>query len=311
MGIVTAISLEMDDVASWCVERLGSAPEVELFRTGYLSSVIGVVLHDGRKVVVKLRPPAERLSACFAVHRALFDGGFPCPEPLVGPCPLGRWAATAEGFVPGGSLLPDSGRQAGPYAEALARLLAAAPRVEQINSLEPAPPWTAWNHPGPGLWPWPDDRDLDLNEVDGPGWLDDAAAKVRDRLAHSTARPVVGHGDWYGGNLRWRGTKLYTVHDWDSVIAAPETIVVGLAGAVYPATGGPGEEATVEETEEFLARYEAATDRPFSGHEREDTWAAGLWVRAFDAKKQFASDALIHALGEDECLRRLGLAGLG
>ncbi len=308
--IVSAVSLGMDDLRRWCVEHLGSAPKTELFRTGHLSLVILVVLDDGRQIVVKVRPPAERLTACFEVQRALFEREFPCPEPLVGPCQLGRWVASAEGFVPDGSLLPVSGRQARPFAEALARLLVAAPRVEQIGSLDPALPWTAWNHSEPGLWPWPDDRDLDLNQVRGPEWLDDAAAQVRDRLARSGAEPVVGHGDWYGGNLRWRGQELLAVHDWDSVIAAPVTAIVGFAGAVFPARGGPGEEATVQETEGFLARYEAATSRPFTGRERQDTWAAGLWVRAFDAKKQFASNGLIHALGEHEGLLRLDLAGI-
>jgi hypothetical protein len=308
--MVTTISLGMDDVRGWCLERLGSAPKVELFRTGYLSSVIGVALEDGRQIVVKVRPPAVRLAACFAVQRDLFDGGFPCPQPLVGPCPLGPWAATAEVFVPGGSVFPDSARQPRPFAEALAWLLRAAPRVEQIGSLQPGLPWTAWDHPGPGLWPWPDDRDIDLNQVVGPQWLDDAAARVRERLASSVGQPVVGHGDWYAANLRWRGTGLHVVHDWDSVIAAPETTIVGLASAVYPATGSPGEEATVEESEAFLADYEAAAGRPFSGRERQESWAAGIWVRAFDAKKQVASSGVIHALSEDECLRRLALADI-
>ncbi|HXW80010.1 MAG TPA: phosphotransferase, partial [Acidimicrobiales bacterium] len=273
-------------------------------------SVVGVVLQDGRQMVVKVRAPAARLAACFEVQRVLFERGFPCPEPVVAPCPLGPWTASAEVFVPDGSVLPGSGRQARPFAEALARLLVAAPRVEQIGSLRPAPPWTAWDHPGPGLWPWPDDRDLDLNQISGPEWLDNAATLVRDRLARSGAEPVVGHGDWYAGNLRWAGVDLLSVHDWDSVIAAPETVVVGLAGAVYPVTGDPGGWATVEESEDFLACYEAAANRPFTESERQDAWAAGLWSRAFDAKKQFASDGLIDALGEEECLRRLDMAGI-
>lgn len=310
MGIVTPIRLGMDEVRGWCLEHLGSAPKDEFFRSGYLSLVIGLVLDDERKVVVKVRPRAMRLTACFAVQSVLFDRGFPCPEPLVGPSPLGRWAATAEVFVPGGSLFPDSGRRSQPFAEALAWLLRAAPGVQQIGSLQPGLPWTAWDHAGPGLWPWPDDRNLDLNQVEGPQWLDDAAARVRERLARSTAEPVVGHGDWYAANLRWRGTELHAVHDWDSVIAASESVIVGLAGAVYPATGGPGEEATLEESEEFIAGYEAAAGRRFTGQERQNIWAAGLWVRAFDAKKQFASDGVIHALSEDECLRRLALAGI-
>jgi hypothetical protein len=52
------------------------------------------------------------------------------------------------------------------------------------------------------------------------------------------------------------------------------------------AGGGPGEAATVEQTGQFLAAYEQARGRPWTAAERQAWWAAGLWVRAFNAKKQ-------------------------
>ena len=39
--------------------------------------------------------------------------------------------------------------------------------------LDPAPPWT-FPPFDTDLWPWPDDRDIDLNEVDGPAWIDES-----------------------------------------------------------------------------------------------------------------------------------------
>ena len=102
--------IDRDELASWCREQFGCEPVAELFRAGYLSAVAGLRLLDGREVVVKVRAPAERLAGCFEVQRRLFDSGFRCPEPLIGPTRLGDYVATAEQHVPGGSLLPASGR---------------------------------------------------------------------------------------------------------------------------------------------------------------------------------------------------------
>ena len=69
-------------------------------------------------------------------------------------------------------------------------------------------------------------------------------------------------------------------------MAQPEAVVAGLASAVWPAAGGPGEAATVQQSEQFLAAYERARGRPWTARERQACWAAGLWVRAFNAKKE-------------------------
>jgi hypothetical protein len=302
--------IDAAELARWCREQFGCAPAAELFRTGYLSAVVGLRLLDGREVVVKVRAPAQRLLGCFEVQRRLFESGFRCPEPLVGPTPLGGYVATAERHLPGGTLLPDSGRAAAPFAEALAALMASAPSSREVPSLAPAPPWTAWNHGEGELWPWPDDRAVDLNRVAGPAWVDDAARAVHLRLSESTAEQVIGHGDWYAANLRWDGDSLWAAHDWDSAISERETVIVGLAAAVFPATGGPGEEASVDETADFMNAYTSARGRAFSSNEVEEMWAAGVWVRAFDAKKQLVTDGAIHALTEPEAQERRRQAGI-
>jgi hypothetical protein len=102
------------------------------------------------------------------------------------------------------------------------------------------------------------------------------------------------------------------VHDWDSVIAQPETAIVGLAAAVWPAAGAPGEAATVAQSAEFIACYQQAAGRPWAGREIQDAWAAGLWVRLFNAKKD-AADGGGPQLGRlaDEIGDRLAMAALG
>jgi hypothetical protein len=62
--------------------------------------------------------------------------------------------------------------------------------------------------------------------------------------------------------------------------------------------GPPGEAATVEQTDQFLAAYEQARGRPWTPAVRQACWAAGLWVQAFSAKKQ-------HMAGGDPDLDRL------
>jgi aminoglycoside phosphotransferase (APT) family kinase protein len=306
-----AAAVSIDAIGAWCRAQLGAMPVGELFRAGYLSLVVGLRLEDGREVVVKVRPQAPRLTGCFEVHRRLHEAGFPCPQPLAGPAALAGFTATAESYVPGGDRFPASGRVAEPYASALAALVATARALPDVPALAPNPPWTAWNHAQDGLWPWPDDRFIDLNSVRGPDWVDVAGRAARDRLRRTPPQPaVVGHGDWYTDNIRWAGDELYAVHDWDSLIADSEQVVAGLAASVYPAVHA-GSEATVEETTAFLDAYGAARGRKFSAVELEACWAAGLWIRSFDAKKQFATGGHVRSLTPAEAQERARRAGAG
>ena len=71
-------------------------------------------------------------------------------------------------------------------------------------------------------------------------------------------------------------------------LTVPETAIVGLAAAVWPAAGAPGEAASVAQNAEFIAGYQLAAGRQWTGPEVADAWAAGLWVRLFNAKKDAA-----------------------
>jgi hypothetical protein len=296
-------------LAQWCGENLGSPATAELFRSGYLSVVIGLRLADGREVVVKVRPDSPRLAGCVEVQRRLFESGYPCPEPLAGPAPFDDAVATAEAYVPGGAELPSTEHASRLFAEAFARLIALAPRPAEVPSLHPPPSWAAWNHPDGGLWPRPDELAVDLNEVDGPEWLDRAGRDARDRLRADPASAVIGHCDWLAGNLRWNDDELLVVHDWDSSVADTEAILVGFAAALHSAAS-PDLPATVEETASFLDAYCAARGQPFSPDDRQISWAAGVWTRACDAKLQHAVGHAITLLSEHEARERLLQAGV-
>jgi hypothetical protein len=301
LPVVDAASL-----AQWCEVHLGSPAESELFRAGHLARVIGTRLADGREVVVRVRPAAPRIAACTQVQRRLFDAGFPCPQPLAGPAPWGDHEATAESYIAGGGLLPGSGRAARPFAAALARLVRMAPWPRNVLSLAPAPAWAAWNHNQGGLWPRPEDLDVDLNQSPGRGWIDAAGQAARQKLQEGHDQAVIGHCDWMTDNLRWHGNRLLVAYDWDSLIADSEAVIAGLAAAIYlyPAL------ATVTETRDFLDAYAAARARPFSPGELQRCWAAGVWTRAFDAKQQHAAGQPVISLTQDEAYERLRRAGM-
>lgn len=272
--------------------------------------VIGVTLADGRDVVVKVRAPSPRLRGCVQVQRRLAAVGFPCPTPITDLSDLEGAVANAETFDGSGADLPSSGRDPAPFAAGLALLIAMAPAPDDVPPLGPAPPWTAWNHGSDALWPAADDYEGDLNVVGGPAWIDDAGAAARERLTAQRESTVIGHGDWYTGNLRWHGSKLSVVHDWDSVLIDTEAAIAGFAAGVYP-TVHAGSEASVAETEDFIRDYVAARGRAFTDDEVECAWAAGVWLRAFDSKKQFAKGEPIRSLTRAEASRRLARAGVG
>jgi hypothetical protein len=238
----------------------------------------------------------------------MFQAGYPCPEPLTGAEPFDGHIATAEAYVPGGEALPRAEHAAHAFAGAFARLICLAPRPAEVPRLDP-PPWADWNHAGDGVWPFSDDPDVDL-DVAGPKWLDEAGSLARERLRAGGSERVIGHCDWLASNLRWSGDALLMVHDWDSMTADDEAVLVGFAAALY-STADADEVATVEESERFLTAYCQARGREFSADELERAWAAGVWTRAYDAKCQHAVGAAVTAVSESEARVRLRRAGIG
>lgn len=296
-------------IDEWCESSLRSGVVETLFERGNLSHVRGVLLADGREVVIKVRPWEDRLQGCIAVQQRLADAGYPCPAPLGNLDQVDGWAVNAEALVAGGDQR-DPALGAGAYAALLRRLVAMAPVVDCVPGLFPSPPWSAWDHPGTAIWPERDDRGANLNLFNGPAWVDTAARRVRELLDAYRAPLRVGHGDWESQNIRWTGNSPRVVHDWDSVIAQPEAAIVGFASAVWAAQGGSGQAASVCQSEEFIQVYEREGSG-WSEQDRAAAWAAGLWVRLFNAKKDASEGGgpQLSRLSEeiDERLDRAGL----
>jgi Ser/Thr protein kinase RdoA (MazF antagonist) len=279
----------LDDalLADWCLRHLDAPLERVVFRSGHVSEVLGVELSGGLRVVVKARPFQPRITGCLRVQAELADAGFPCPRPLTAATRVRDLTVTAEMSMPGGE--PLRSEDGGPrFAALLARLIEAAPDLASVPDLTPSPPWTGWDHPGRRLWPDVDEHGHDLNEATGPEWLDDAARRVRERLTRTPRRLRIGHGDWESQNIRWTDGEPLVVHDWDSVIAQPEAAVVGLAAAVWPREERSDQLASVAQTADFISSYQHLTGREWDILEIRDAWAAGLWVRLFDAKQEAA-----------------------
>jgi Phosphotransferase enzyme family len=300
----------MDVLAVWCRRWLGAPPSTELFEAGYLSTVKGLRLADGREVVVKVRPCGPRLPGCAGVHRALWTAGFPCPEPLVELQPLDGYAATAETLVLTVDEPPPESELAALSAAALARLVELAPDPGSVPSLAPSPSWAGWDHTEPGLWPTPEDRDVDLNAYPEPRWLARVATAVRDYLCGHASDLVIGHGDWHPENLRWHGPHLIAVHDWDSVICQSEPAIAGLAAASFLGIDGPPGMASVADSAAFLDGYQQARGHRWTSGDYAACWAAGLWQRAFDAKTRSLDGDPEQILTRHEARARLRLAGL-
>ncbi|HEU5043212.1 MAG TPA: phosphotransferase [Nocardioidaceae bacterium] len=299
-------------LADWCVQYLGAPLSQVVFRSGFLSEVIGVELSGGLRAVVKVRPFQPRIAGCLQVQAVLARTGFPCPGPLTGVTLVDGAAVTAETEVRGGSPLPPE-VGATPFAALLARLIASAPASVSVSGLSPSPPWTAWDHPGRQLWPDLDEHGQDLNLVGGPEWVEEAARRVRERLT-STPRPVcIGHGDWASQNLRWTGHEPLAVHDWDSVMAQPEAAIVGLAAAMWPSEEGSDTTASIAQTADFIASYQLQVGQEWDREEIRDAWAAGLWDRLVYVKQEAAEGGgseQLHRLST-EIDERLDRAALG
>ncbi|MFI5893583.1 hypothetical protein ACIA5D_26105 [Actinoplanes sp. NPDC051513] len=112
-------------------------------------------------------------------------------------------AVHAEQWRPGGDLLRDDDpATARLFAAPLARLVDLAADIE-IGGAEPGavepplpnPEWTRWDHDDPGVWPRiPYFEGHDESRV--PGFVVEAALRVRDRLSEIYLPRVLGHADW-------------------------------------------------------------------------------------------------------------------
>ncbi|OLT46681.1 hypothetical protein BJF85_15700 [Saccharomonospora sp. CUA-673] len=275
---------------TWCLDHLGSRPDTILFRHRSISDVVGLRLVDGTELVVKARPEDGRAASCVAAQSRLAEMALPCPRPLTHVDTVGALAVHAEEFRPGGDVLHGAWADvAVRCAHVFADLMAGLASVRVTPPL-PNPRWVRWDHAGTQLWPPIDALDeKDQNLV--PSRVTTVAARARRRLLAADLPCVLGHADFEAQNLRWRGRRVWMVHDWDSLAWQPEAALVGAASVAFPKTGA----ATLpplDSTEAFLNAYQAARGRAFTAEEEQLVWAAGLWVVTHDLRWEALHDRL-------------------
>jgi hypothetical protein len=206
-----------------------------LFRSGRIAAVYGAALHDGRHVAVKVhRRVADLayLSAAAACQRRLADMGYPCPEPLDGPATTDGLTALVETLCsdgqPGNSHEPNTRRAMAHALFAQLELL----RGAAVDSLVAGAP--AWAHYEHGPWPQPHDPIFDFTTTPPAfTWLDDLARRAAGVLQQASPPDSVAHADWTCGNLRFHHGQVSCSYDWDSLAAAPEAVLVGLAAGSF------------------------------------------------------------------------------
>jgi len=281
-------------VRAVCRDGLGTEIAGCGFYEGGVGCVFGLELADGRRAVLKVHGPAveaARLRSVSVVQAHLANAGFPCPAPLGGPVAAGGSLATFEELI-----------ERGPYrdgheapvrramAEALWMLVDAARGFAKDaglgrDLLRALPPGE--------LWPTPHDARFDFDRTAaGAEWLDSIARDARERLNAAAGEIVVGHADWSVKHFAFRGDRVAAVYDWDSLAVDFEPVFVGTAAHAFPATWyiETAVAPTPEEAVAFVAEYESARGRPFTGPEMETVRAAADYSMAYSARCAHSDD---------------------
>jgi hypothetical protein len=291
--------------------HLGASVAGYLFQTTSVSSVHGVVLEDGREIVIKAKPPVETnldlpfdrgsLEAIVAVQRRLVAAGFACPRPIVGPVSLGHGLATVETY-----LAPGERRDP---RDPATRAVIARGLFEHMRLLDPAmaPALRHFDLPADRLFPQPHSKLFEPSEPDTV-WVREFARRARD-LAEAEPGPLrLGHCDWRIEHVQLRGDQIVATYDWDSLAVLPETRIVGVDAHGHTADWSQDavrNTPTYDDIVAFIADYEALREQPFTVGERRATraWAAyfiayGAWITIRPGERAWADDSWAGLLAE-------------
>ena len=281
-------------VDRFCTLHLGAGVAEHLFSAASVGVVVGVRLADGSRVVVKAHQPREPRRFLEAVHRVqadLYEEGFPCPQPLAGPEPLGSGFALVEELVDEGSFenahRPEMRRA---MAETLAWQVELGRDARDVRAL--AERWQLFTERT--LWPREAHSPIFDFEATSPGaeWIDAIAARAKGLTLQAGGSPVAGHADWSAKHFRFVDGVVRVVYDWDSLTHAFEERIVGIAAATFTFTWeldvplAP----TPDESRAFVDEYSAARPTPLSRRQRETIAAVAAFVLAYTARCE-------HALG--------------
>jgi hypothetical protein len=227
------------------------------------------------------------LAAVKRTQSFLHAVGYPCPEPLEVDVLVGRARVHAE------SVLPDPGVGA---ATSASRDAMAAGLAELIGHCadrsEPALTEHPLRRPLTGVFPQPHSPIFDFEATRaGAEWIEAIAVRARQIVDADTSPPVIAHTDWSLRNIRVEGTGVSAVYDWDSLALVPEAEAVALAAATWSKTGEPADPTpTLDDVEQFVARYEHCRGRLFTVVQHRALRAAVVGTLAYVARCEHAID---------------------
>lgn len=277
-------------VDAFCQVRLGAAVRRYEFFATSVGSVHGVLLVDGRRVVIKVnRADVDRdhLLAVQGVQKRLSELGFPSPRPLLGPTPLAHGLAVVETLLDAGS---SANAHDPPVRRAMASTLAEL--IEICTPLAGMEGLQAIRDGARRLWRQPHDRRFDFPGTSaGAEWIDrlstDANAEL-DRLDLGPA--VVGHNDYRAEHLRFHDGRVSAVYDWDSLGVGPEPMFVGHAAHAFTADWSKDgwRIPTLEESFAFISDYETARGTPFTPAQRQGASAAIIAALSYSARCEYS-----------------------
>jgi hypothetical protein len=260
-----------------------------IFYQSSVGAVAGVVLADGRRVVVKAHAPhvpVARLAAMQDTMRTLAGAGFPCPAPVGDIATIGPSGAhaTIETLVDAGEVR--DGHEPAVRRE-LARRLAELTAIAVVTPAREAlgASWFS-GLPAGVVWPRPHSALFDFAATTaGAGWID--ALAVRARAVPRAGRRVVGHFDWRAEHARFAGDTMTVAYDWDSLHVDLEPVVVGAAAHAFCANWEREDiiaAPSADEARAFIAEYEAARGAPFDPDERRTLAGALVYSTAYTAR---------------------------
>ena len=286
-----AIAAALDEL---CATALGVRIAGARFHVASVGSVAGVVLADGREVVIKSHQPAVAPAQLREVIRVRAHlEGVGSPRVLAGPLPIGSGHAVIEALIERGAW---SEPRDPAVRRALARgLYAIIDACRPLAAASTLAPIFVGAQPPERLWPEPHSKLFDFEATAaGAAWIDDVAAAARE--VPRAGELVIGHADWRAEHVRFADGAIAVAYDWDSLARDREPALVGSCAHAFTADWtreGRAQAPTLDEARALVAEYELARGRPFDRAERAACAATFAYACAYTARCG-------HALGHDE-----------
>lgn len=281
----------------FCHRELDVAPRSALFYRSSVGAVAGLVLEDGRRVVLKAYQPdrsRERLLEVVQLQQHLARAGCMAPEVLAGPTALGRGHGVIERYVERGSTR--DGHEPAVREGIATALHWIVKTLEPFVVTSTLPPGLLGPRPSGGLWPKPHSAMFDLEATRAGAEEIDAIALRALPALRPAGRSVLGHTDWRAEHVHFEGDTPVAAFDWDSLCKESEAALVGaIAHAFCADWSRPGhvQAPTLDESRAFVGAYEQARGASFEAAERRLCGAAFAYGIAYSARCG-------HAIGKKE-----------